>query len=114
MKTYEAATNQLGELKKSVPSVLEENLTTGEAALNAGEVESAIIAWSIAHAIEPDNKDVKTQLHRAENLDEVLSYMKTGAFHERELSLSEALRSYREAAKLDSKWLHSKSRSWNF
>ncbi|MCZ6502266.1 MAG: protein kinase [Gammaproteobacteria bacterium] len=104
MKTYEAALNRLGELKKSIPFVLEENLATGEAALNAGEVESAIIAWSIAHAIERDNKDIEAQLHRAENLDEVLSYVKTGDFHERELSLSEALKSYREATKLDPKW----------
>jgi len=104
METYAAAINQLGELKKNIPMVLEENLMTGEAALTAGEVESAIIAWSIAHAIERDNPYIEAQLHRAENLEEVLSYVKTGDFHERELSLSEALESYRDATKLDPKW----------
>ena len=104
IETYEAAINRLGELKKGIPSVLQENMTTGEAALNAGKVEPAIIAWSIAHAIERNNTHIETQLQRAENLEEVLSHMKTGDFHEQALSLPEALRSYQDATKLDPKW----------
>ena len=102
--TYETAIDRLGELKKDIPGVLQENIKIGEAALNAGEVEAAITAWSIAHAIERDDTDIETQLHRAENLDEVLTRMKTGDRHERSSSLSEALRSYRDATRLDPKW----------
>lgn len=102
--TYETAIDRLGELKKGIPGVLQENIKIGEAALNAGEVEAAITAWSIAHAIERDDTDIETQLHRAENLDEVLTHMKSGDRHERSSSLPEALRSYRDATRLDPKW----------
>ena len=104
MNAYEEALNRLVELRASMPSVLDENLAAGEAAINAAEVESAITAWSIAHAIKPGNNHIKAQLQRAENLDQVLSFMKTGVFHEGELAFADALKAYEDAAGLDPKW----------
>ena len=104
MKAYEEALKRLAELKDRIPMVLEENLAAGKAALDAAEVDPAITAWSIAQAIKPGDSHIEAQLHRAENLDQVLSFMKSGDFHERELALTDALKAYKEAAGLDPKW----------
>lgn len=101
---YESAIQQLQQLKSTVPLILEQNLATGAAAILEGQAEAAISAWTIASAIERDNKEFDTQLRRAENLQQVLKYMKSGEFHERELALGDALKSFRDAANLDPAW----------
>lgn len=101
---YESAIAQLEVLQDTIPYILEQNLATGESAILDGNINAALAAWTIASAIEPGNRDINNQLLRAENMQQVLDYMKTGEFHERELALREALNSFRDAAKLDPDW----------
>lgn len=101
---YESAIAQLEDLKNTIPSILEKNLIAGKAAILNGEVDAAITAWSIASAIEPGNREFNTQLLRAENLEQLLAYMKSGEFHEREVMLKDAIKSFRDAARLDPDW----------
>jgi serine/threonine protein kinase len=101
---YESAIEQLEVLQDTIPSILENNLAEGEAAILEGNVEAAISAWTIASAIDPGNREYNVQLLRAENLEQVLTYMKDGEFQEREMVLKDALRSFRDAARLDPDW----------
>ncbi len=102
--TWENALRQLDDLKSSMPSVLEENIAAGEAALQAGDSKEAITAWSIARALSPEDDYIANQLKRAENLEQVLDDMRAGEFHEREGAVKEALSAFRRAAALDPQW----------
>lgn len=101
---YESAIEQLEVLQDTIPSILERNLAAGEAAILEGNVEAAMSAWTIASAIDPGNREYNIQLLRAENLEQVLTYMKNGDFQERETALADALSSFRDAARLDPDW----------
>ncbi len=102
--TYEAATVLLEDLYEEMPAILEANLASGEAAINGSDPVTALISWSIAHAIRPLDTKINNQLLRAESLEEVLAHIKLAEFHERELALQEALKAYRAAARLDPAW----------
>jgi eukaryotic-like serine/threonine-protein kinase len=101
---YEAAITLLDELKEMIPAMLESNLATGKAAINNGDSTTALISWSIAHAIRPLDAEINNQLLRAENLEDVLTHMKMAEFHERESALKEALKAYLAAVRLDPAW----------
>lgn len=104
INSYKSAIAALEALAQSVPGILQDNLEAGNNAFMSEDVDAALAAWTIVSAIEPNNSDYNLQLLRAENFQQVLTYMSTAEFKERESALDDALVAFRQAAKLDPQW----------
>ncbi len=102
--SYESAIADLQVLEQTIPEVLQRNLEAGKDAFEREDVDAALTAWTIVSAIEPDNMAYNQQLLRAENFQQLLGYMSTAEFKERESSLEDALTAFQQAAKLDPQW----------
>jgi len=105
---YKKGIAMLANLKSQVDKVKSDNLQKGRSALDAGDSQGAIHAYTIVNAIDPNNADVKQALARAENLDQVLSLIKDGEFLEGAGKLDDAHEKFATAFKLDPDWAPAK------
>lgn len=103
LELYQKGVDVLQSLRAGIDTVKSDNIEAGNAALLAGDFESAIKAFTIVNAITPDS-DAKRQLERAENLETVLALVKDGEFLESEGKLDDARDKIAQAVDLDSKW----------
>jgi len=102
--SYESAIAALQVLEQSIPNILQQNLKAGNDAFENEDVDAALAAWTIVSAIEPGNMKYNQQLLRAENFQQLLTYMSTAEYKERESSLQDALAAFLQAKKLDPEW----------
>lgn len=100
---YQAVLSALQSLDADIPGVLAEQLARGDAALDSGDADTALQAFTIARAIE-DSTAVESKLIRAENLSEVMRLVRQGEMLEREGDLDEALDRFIKADQLDRDW----------
>ncbi|MEX2489109.1 MAG: protein kinase [Pseudomonadales bacterium] len=104
IEAYESATTAYQELLDKADTVKNDNIEAGEEALANGDVQTALEAYSILTALEPDNETFQKGLERAENLDQVLSHMQAGRQLENQGHLTDALERFRKARELDPQW----------
>lgn len=101
---YKKGVAVLQNLNAEVPAVKAKNLAAGKQALQRGDYRTAIKAYTIANAIDPDDGTIKHELNRADNLQQVLSLIKDGAFLEGEGKFDAARAKFLAAYKLDPEW----------
>ena len=101
---YKEGVKTLDDLNSEVASVKAENLSRGKAALDKGDYRSAIKAYTIVDAIDPNDSEVKKQLQRSENLQQVLALIKDGDYLESEGKYKAARIKFAAARKLDPAW----------
>jgi len=98
---YEAAGQSFQTLLDSRPQRLAEALSRGRQALEANDVETAISAYEIAAAIDPDNREATQGLARAQKREQVLAHMAQGRDARRRGELTVARDAFKSAADLD-------------
>ncbi len=98
---YQQVIIALAALLEKAPSVLAEQIKIGDTALDAGEHQAALSAFTIASAIDGDDKNISAKLLRADNLEQVLAFIQQGESLERNGQLQSALAAYEEANSLD-------------
>lgn len=110
-KQFEAALNQyktvlanMAELKTRIPRELEKNVASGDKALLEGDAETALTSFTIATAIDGENKDLQQKLARAETLDQVQDLVRQGEVFERNGELDSARETFKTAKDLDGDW----------
>lgn len=101
---YQHILSTLEQLASRADTALKSQLETGESALIEGDYDTALTAFTIANAIEPDREETVANLRRAENLEQVIDLMRKGEMLERDNQLDDALVTYRQARDLDKKW----------
>ena len=101
LASYQEGTTALEALLEQAPSVVAAQVAIGDAALVAGDQQSALEAFTIASAIEGANAALRVKLARAENLAEVLSNIQEGELLESKAQLPAALAAYQTANRLD-------------
>ncbi|MFT5210473.1 MAG: serine/threonine protein kinase [Flavobacterium sp.] len=101
---YQNGINLLESTLTSVDKIFSNNQQIGQIALGDGDALTALNAYTILTLIEPSNKEILSNLSRAENLDRVQSLIRDGEIHERNAELEEALALFKEAYDVDKKW----------
>ena len=101
LDNYQEITTALEALLEQAPVVVAAQIEIGDAALDAGDQQSALEAFTIASAIERDNNAIQAKLARAENLAKVLSRIQKGELLEEQGQLPAALAAYQAANRLD-------------
>ena len=103
--SYTEIRDTLQNLLSSAPDTMAEAVERGDAALERGEHQLALEAFTIANAIAQGDAEIKNKLSRAENLEEVLRLAREAELRERENKYDEALAIYRQANALDPAWV---------
>jgi len=101
IEKYQSGIDLLESLDKSMGEIFAENLLLGSAALLADDAKSAIEAFMIASAIDPENSDASLGLKRANSLEALLNELANASGLESSGDLAQALESYRKARTLD-------------
>jgi tetratricopeptide (TPR) repeat protein len=101
--SYRAASEALALLIEKGESLLAETLASAEEALAARNQGLALVNFSQALMIEPENTQGKEGLRRAELLPEVITLMREGKNHELAGAWQEALSTFNKVQKLDPK-----------
>ena len=104
LASYEQVLDQLQNLINGSTAVLSEQISIGDEALEVGDANTALTAFSIATAIEPGNADLQRKLDRAVNLEEVLYLVQQAEATERNGDLDGAAQLFKQARDLDSLW----------
>ena len=104
LDSYQSVLARLDELLASTASVLAEQIETGQAALAAGDHQTALVALTIANVIDRNNPALKSLLTRAENLEQVITLMRQGEVLEANEKYRDALAAYNQASTLDPAW----------
>jgi tetratricopeptide (TPR) repeat protein len=98
---YRQATDRLQTIAARAPTVYAEALERGMAALSTGDPPTAVEAFEIAVAIDPDAPEAARGLARARRLEEVLTLLSQGAAHEDEGELEKARTAYEQVVAID-------------
>lgn len=98
---YQQSLAELTALRDSISDVKASHLERGAQALNALDSAGAVKALTIAAAIDPADSEIKAQLDRALNLDEVLAYINEGEMLLNDGKLLEAREKFVSAQALD-------------
>ena len=101
---YREAIDIVEPLLDEVDKVFESTYTEARAALEAADPVEAVRLFDLAAAISPGHRGAQEGLHRARNLETVLSLMDQGLAHEKELELQAARQSFERAVELDPAW----------
>jgi tetratricopeptide (TPR) repeat protein len=101
---YLEAARMLEPLLSEVDDVFARTVRDAEAAFEAGETAEAVNLFELAVAISPNNAEVRASYERALNLETVLSLVRQGKEHEKNLDLEAALQSFNKAVELDAAW----------
>lgn len=104
INVYNAAIAALEGLINDMDAIKQRYVKAGKQALEEGDHQRALEAYTVLTVMEPDNEAYAAGLKRAENLEEVLSIMEQGRRLERDEKFNEALVKFRQARELDSKW----------
>lgn len=99
---YGQAVATLEHLEDSIPEVLERTLNAGAKAIESGDANAALQAYTLALALAPAHAGAEQGLARAKKLEQVLTLMATGEAHERDGRLALAYADFQTAAQLDS------------
>ncbi|MEZ5490039.1 MAG: hypothetical protein R3F50_06935 [Gammaproteobacteria bacterium] len=99
--SYQAGLSGLQGLLQRVPTVLEQTLVDGEAALGTGDSARALEKFSIAVKLDPENERAAIGLERAGNLDEVNAIIAEAESLLQAGQLETARDRFREAMDLD-------------
>lgn len=98
---YQEGLTALQVLMERLPTVLEQQLVDGEAALQNGDSVLALEKFSIALKIDPDSERAQAGLDRAGSLDEVNALLAEGRQLQESGQLDAARDRFREALNLD-------------
>ncbi|MEJ6593093.1 MAG: tetratricopeptide repeat protein [SAR86 cluster bacterium] len=98
---YQQAIDTSQTLAARIPDLINHNQKIAEDAFTQGNAELAINALSTLIAIRPDNPEYRSDLIRAENLDQVLAWLRQAQTAEREQAWQDALALYQQAQTLD-------------
>jgi serine/threonine protein kinase len=101
IEKYQSAIDLLESLDESKSEIFSENLLRGSDALLVDDAESAIDAFTIASAIDPENTDATLGLKRARSLEALLNELAIASGLENSGDLTQALESYRKARAID-------------
>lgn len=101
---YEYVLASLQELISQSANILAEQTSLGTAALESGDAQTALTAFSIATAIDRNDPELKRQLERAENLEQVLYLVQQAEATERNGDLDAASELFGQARDLDKLW----------
>ena len=98
---YIAAAANARILIGQIESVLERLLAEGQAAMDQGDGEEAQQKFSMALAIDPDNRLARQSLQRARKADAAQQLLESGIRHENAGKIAFAHADYQEALRLD-------------
>ena len=98
---YMAAAAKARVLIGQIESVLERLLAEGQAAMDQGAGEEARQKFTIALAMDPDNRLARQSLQRAREMDAVQQLLESGIRHEKAGKTAFAHADYQEALRLD-------------
>jgi hypothetical protein len=98
---YIAAAAKARILNGQIESILEQLLAEGQAAMDQGAGEEAQQKFSIALAMDPDNRLARQRLQRARKMDAVQQLLQSGTRHEKAGKTAFAHADYQEALRLD-------------
>ena len=101
---YRGVIETLSAISESIAAEKSARIKAGEQALEDGNPQAALEAFTVASALDPEDPDIDAGLKRAENLDEVLRLVRQGASLEQQKDFREALKKYQQARRLDSEW----------
>ncbi|HIG39595.1 MAG: protein kinase family protein [bacterium] len=101
---YSEGISVLNAVLDNVDAVFSENLETGNRALEDGNADRALDAFTILSAIRRSDPQVAAGLERAVNLKEVLGLVRDGEVIERNGDLKEALAYFQQAVRIDKLW----------
>lgn len=104
LTNYQTVRDGLQALIDQIPDELAAQLTAGAAALENGDAEAALTAYTIANALSPEDADIDAGLQRAENLDQVIRLVRQAEAFERDEQWQDALATFEEARDLDGLW----------
>lgn len=104
LDVYMEAITSLKSLHKRRETIRQENVERGEKALESGDFQAAIEAYTVLSVMEPENQTWDRRLARAENLEKVLDHMRQGRNLEKQDALQDALAQFERAASLDGAW----------
>ena len=98
---YAQALSIFTSLRENIDAVFDEAMTTGNAALEAGEAAKAQGAFEVALAIDSMDRAAQLGLERAATVDEVRDLLRQGDALLRQKQLAEAEATYQQALALD-------------
>ena len=98
---YAEAIAKARDLADRIEPTLKRLLVEGRMALAEGNAESAQQKWRMALMIDPQNREARHGLQRAENAAAATRLMEQGAAHEKEGNTAFAHADYQEALRLD-------------
>ena len=101
---YLAALTVLEPLYERIEPTFEKAYADAVAAFETGDREKALQLFELAVAVTPSHAGAKAGYARARNLETVLRLVDQGLEYEEDLDLEAALRSYEQAAELDTLW----------
>ncbi len=104
LEQYKTVLASLAELKSRAPDELEKHIASGDKALLEGDIETALTAFTIATAIDSEDKGLQHKLARAETLDQVQDLVLEGEVFERHGELDSARETFKAAKALDGEW----------
>jgi|GEM_PF-585092 len=104
LENYQTAMQLLNETENAMTGLYQDHMEKGRMALESGNWQQAIESFTILSSIEPDNGELRKQLERAENLQQVTQLTRQAETHEYNDELEEALNFFESAVKIDQDW----------